>query len=165
MQANVKQIDQIIVDGYIHRHIIQRIHNFQCPKDLKNLILSFYHNPSYFIKAGDLSTVNIKRNIVTFSLSEKQIKYEFMKRYATHIGPAVFKIVIAFIIIVESFLLGLWLIDNKYTFFPEFNGNFSSHIADNVTYYVLLLTSTSFLFISENKLINDLILDLQLLLV
>ena len=76
------QCDDIVVNKYIQQHIIQNTSSHrQYPKDIANLILSYYHNPSFLVNAGNLSTINASRNIFTCKLSKTQMISRYMQQY------------------------------------------------------------------------------------
>lgn len=63
-----QQSDSLIIEAYVQQIIYSQCRSFY-PEDIRNLIVSYYHNPSYFQKAGHLCTINRTQNILTCEYS------------------------------------------------------------------------------------------------
>lgn len=97
----------MLIEAYIQTTVFNG--NFTMyPNDIRSEILSFYHNPSYFMKAGNLCTINGTQNVLKCKFYQDKL----MRRVLCFILDATLQMTLFFITFKVSVLLLFYVASN-----------------------------------------------------
>ena len=101
--STLKELNDLLIEGFIQSEIFVN-HRAPYPDDIRHSICLYYHNPSYFMKAGNLCTINRTKNMLTYECSNR-------RQFILMVIIRIIDIIIRGLIIAMGYQIGAFCID------------------------------------------------------